>query len=238
MQGGLQGSDLHHRAQIYPRKKRKKNKPYADFGHFGLLYRNPIYLSQHLYQYSFLWSFPSAFEKAWKNLGYDAPVQDIAGLGHVTLHRAASSIILRSGRRSDIYLHATSRNYVFFFILFIFSVSAAMFYLGLILLGCSQLALTKTVTYDWSIDWVNRNPDGAFPRPVIGINGEWPCPQIDVDLGDHLVVNIYNNLGNESTGLHWHGLNQYGHATMDGSAGAAQCPVPPNSSFTYSFPVS
>ena len=113
-----------------------------------------------------------------------------------------------------------------------------MFFLGLFLLGCSQLAFAKVVKYDWSIDWVNRNPDGAFPRPVIGINGEWPCPQIDVDLGDYLIVTIYNNLGNESTGLHWHGLNQYGHATMDGSAGTAQCPVPPNSSFTYSFPVS
>ena len=113
-----------------------------------------------------------------------------------------------------------------------------MLFLGLLLLGCSQLAFAKVVKYDWSIDWVNRNPDGAFPRPVIGINGEWPCPQIDVDLGDHLIVTIYNNLGNESTGLHWHGLNQYGHATMDGSAGTAQCPVPPNSSFTYSFPVS
>ena len=113
-----------------------------------------------------------------------------------------------------------------------------MFSLPLLLLGCCQLAFAKVVKYDWSIDWVNRNPDGAFPRPVIGINGEWPCPQIDVDLGDHLIVTIYNNLGNESTGLHWHGINQYGHATMDGSAGAAQCPVPPNSSFTYSFPVS
>ncbi|CAD6575594.1 MAG: hypothetical protein ASARMPREDX12_007388 [Alectoria sarmentosa] len=112
-----------------------------------------------------------------------------------------------------------------------------MFSLGLLLLGCSQFAIAKVVEYNWSIDWVNRNPDGAFPRPVIGINGEWPCPQIDVDLGDHLIVTIYNNLGNESTGLHWHGLNQYGHATMDGSAGTAQCPVPPNSTFTYSFPI-
>ena len=113
-----------------------------------------------------------------------------------------------------------------------------MFYGSLLLLACCQLALAKTVTYNWSIDWVNRNPDGAYPRPVIGINGEWPCPQIDVDLGDHLVVNIYNNLGNESTGLHWHGITQYGHGTMDGSSGTTQCPVPPNSSFTYSFPVS
>ena len=113
-----------------------------------------------------------------------------------------------------------------------------MLFLGLFLLGWSQLALAKTVTYNWSVDWVIRNPDGAFPRPVIGINGQWPCPQIDVTLGDFLVVNLHNNLGNESTGLHWHGINQYGHAQMDGSAGTAQCPVPPNSTFTYAFPVS
>ena len=113
-----------------------------------------------------------------------------------------------------------------------------MLYLGLLLLGCSQLALAKHVTYDWSIDWVRRNPDGVFPRPVIGINGEWPCPQIDVDLGDSLPVNLYNTLGNDSTSLHWHGLGQYSHATMDGTSGASQCPIPPNSSFTYTFPVS
>lgn len=111
-----------------------------------------------------------------------------------------------------------------------------MFAYSLILLGICQVSLSKTVQYDWSIDWVTASPDG-FTRPVIGINGQWPCPQVDVDLGDRLIVTIHNNLGNESTGLHWHGLNQYGHADMDGSAGAAQCPVPPNSSFTYDFPV-
>lgn len=111
-----------------------------------------------------------------------------------------------------------------------------MLTLVLLLLGYCQLALSKTVRYDWSIDWVTASPDG-FSRPVIGINGQWPCPQIDVDLNDRLIVTIHNNLGNESTGLHWHGINQYGHATMDGSAGTAQCPVPPNSSFTYDFPV-
>lgn len=112
----------------------------------------------------------------------------------------------------------------------------AMRLLHLVRFVCGQVALSKTVYYDWSIDWVTASPDG-FSRPVIGINGQWPCPQIDVDLGDRLIVTIYNNLGNESTGLHWHGINQYGHADMDGSAGVAQCPVPPNSSFTYDFPV-
>ena len=106
----------------------------------------------------------------------------------------------------------------------------------LLLISYCQFTVSKTVKYDWSIDWVTASPDG-FTRPVIGINGQWPCPQVDVDLGDRLIVTIHNNLGNESTGLHWHGINQYGHATMDGSAGVAQCPVPPNSSFTYDFPV-
>lgn len=116
------------------------------------------------------------------------------------------------------------------------NLSVAMFVLFLVLLGVCQVSLSKTVKYDWSIDWVTASPDG-FTRPVIGINGQWPCPQVDVDLGDRLIVTIHNNLGNESTGLHWHGINQRGYADMDGSAGAAQCPVPPNSSFTYDFPV-
>ena len=111
-----------------------------------------------------------------------------------------------------------------------------MLALLVLFLGHCHYSFSKTVKYDWSIDWVSASPDG-FTRPVIGINGQWPCPQIDVDLGDRLIVTIHNNLGNESTGLHWHGINQRGYPTMDGSAGVAQCPVAPNSSFTYDFPV-
>lgn len=111
-----------------------------------------------------------------------------------------------------------------------------MFASLILLFAFGHVSHAKTVKYDWSIDWVTASPDG-FARPVIGINGQWPCPQVDVDLGDRLIVTIHNNLGNESTGLHWHGINQYGYPTMDGSAGVAQCPVPPNSSFTYDFPV-
>ena len=116
------------------------------------------------------------------------------------------------------------------------SIESIMFAIPLLLLGFCHISFAKTVKYDWSIDWVTASPDG-FARPVIGINGQWPCPQVDVDLGDRLIVTIHNNLGNESTGLHWHGINQDGYPTMDGSAGVAQCPVPPNSSFTYDFPV-
>ena len=112
-----------------------------------------------------------------------------------------------------------------------------MLVLTFLVLCLGNLSIAKTVRYNWSIGWVTASPDG-FARPVIGINGQWPCPQIDVTKGDRLVVTIHNNLGNQSTGLHWHGITQYGTPTMDGSAGVAQCPVPPNSSFTYDFKVS
>lgn len=66
-----------------------------------------------------------------------------------------------------------------------------------------------TVTYDFDIAWLTANPDGAFDRPAIGINGQWPIPQINVTVGDRLVVNVQNSLGNQTTSLHFHGLYQY-----------------------------
>lgn len=105
-----------------------------------------------------------------------------------------------------------------------------------LLCGFGPSAFAKTVHYNWNIGWVTAAPDG-FSRPVIAINGEWPCPQIDVEVGDRLVVDIYNGLGNQSTSLHWHGIHQRGTNDMDGSSGATQCPVAPGQSFTYDFNV-
>jgi iron transport multicopper oxidase len=106
-----------------------------------------------------------------------------------------------------------------------------------LLLSLASAALAGTVTYDWSIDWVTAAPDG-FSRQVIGINGAWPCPPIEATVGDTIVVNVYNNLGSESTGIHFHGLNQKGTQFMDGPSGVTQCPIPPGSHFIYSFQVS
>ena len=94
------------------------------------------------------------------------------------------------------------------------------------------------VTYDFNITWVNANPDGAFERPVIGINGQWPVPRMTATVGDQVVVNVINQLGNESTSLHFHGIYQNGSAEMDGPAGVSQCPIPPGASLTYKFTVS
>ncbi|CAI7651800.1 unnamed protein product [Penicillium glandicola] len=98
------------------------------------------------------------------------------------------------------------------------------------------LAAAKDVYLNWNVTWVNAAPDG-FERPVIGINGQWPCPQIDVDVGDQLIVDVYNGLGNESTGVHWHGMRQFGTGVMDGAVGVTQCPIAPGSHMQYHFDV-
>ncbi|KAI8953476.1 Cupredoxin [Xylaria longipes] len=93
---------------------------------------------------------------------------------------------------------------------------------------------TATVTYNWEVTWVWAAPNG-FGRPVIGINNAWPCPVIEASIGDTVVINLRNKLGNETTGLHFHGINQILSNYMDGSVGTSQCPLPPNYSVTYSF---
>jgi iron transport multicopper oxidase len=94
----------------------------------------------------------------------------------------------------------------------------------------------KVVHHNWHITWVNAAPDG-FERPVIGINGSWPCPQIDVDLGDRLIIDVHNDLGNQTTGIHWHGLYQYMTGYMDGVPGVTQCPIPPGKNMRYEVEV-
>ena len=108
-----------------------------------------------------------------------------------------------------------------------------------VFLGLSWLAQygnAKDVHLEWNVTWVNAAPNG-HQRPVIGINGKWPCPQIDVDLGDRLIVDLYNGLGNQSTGIHWHGFQQYMTGTMDGASDVTQCPLAPGSKMTYDFTV-
>lgn len=94
------------------------------------------------------------------------------------------------------------------------------------------VSFAKDVYHDWHITWVNAAPDG-FTRPVIGINGHWPCPQIDLDKGDRLIIDVYNDLGNQSTGIHWHGLHEYMTGYMDGTSGVTQCPIPPGRHMRY-----
>lgn len=101
----------------------------------------------------------------------------------------------------------------------------------------AKLVAAKDVHLDWNVTWVNAAPDG-FERPVIGINNIYPCPEVNVELGDRVIVDVYNGLGNQSTGVHWHGFHQYHTGVMDGSTSVTQCPIPPGSHMRYTFDVS
>jgi iron transport multicopper oxidase len=109
------------------------------------------------------------------------------------------------------------------------------------LLGVAALlaasANADIVTYDFNIGWTLGNPDGAMERPVIGINGKWPPPVMYAMKGDQVVVNVANQLGNQSTALHFHGIFQSNTTNMDGAVGATQCAIPAGSSMTYNFTV-
>ena len=107
-----------------------------------------------------------------------------------------------------------------------------------LILGIIPLTSAATVTYNFTVGWVHANPDAAFVRPVIGINGQWPIPAITATVGDRLIVNVQNDLGNQTTTLHFHGLYMNGSNQMDGPAGVTQCPIAPGEKFTYDFSVS
>ncbi len=115
-----------------------------------------------------------------------------------------------------------------------------MLYLLVICAICclTQQGLAQTTrVYNFTVGWTTANPDGRHERRVMGVNGVWPPPTIEADVGDRVVVRVYNNLTDQSTGLHFHGLFQNGTTHMDGAVGVTQCGIPPGLAMTYNFTV-
>ena len=110
--------------------------------------------------------------------------------------------------------------------------------LSILALCFVSVSYAATVTYNFNVGWVYANPDAAFVRPVMGINGQWPLPPITATVGDRVIVNVQNNLGNLTTSLHFHGLYMNGTNEMDGVVGVTQCGIAPGENFTYDFTVS
>ncbi|KAF1969978.1 hypothetical protein BU23DRAFT_650742 [Bimuria novae-zelandiae CBS 107.79] len=94
----------------------------------------------------------------------------------------------------------------------------------------------KSLCFTEQTDTIQAAPDG-FVRPVISVNGEWPYvpPTIEADVGDTIVVNTYNDLGNETTSIHFHGMYQNGTTATDGPVGVSQCGITPGNFFQYRF---
>ncbi|KAK4187560.1 putative laccase precursor [Podospora australis] len=93
-------------------------------------------------------------------------------------------------------------------------------------------------TYNFHITNVTNwlGPDGVR-KPAMLINGQFPGPTIEADWGDYIVVNVYNDMQDNGTSIHWHGIRQYGESNQDGANGVTECPIPPGHMKTYDFHV-
>jgi FtsP/CotA-like multicopper oxidase with cupredoxin domain len=88
--------------------------------------------------------------------------------------------------------------------------------------------------YEFTITEQTIAPDG-FNRSGMVINGAFPGPTIEANWGDWIEVIVHNDLPDEGTSLHWHGLLQTQTPWFDGVPSVQQCPIAPGSTFTYRF---
>ncbi|KAJ1801506.1 ferroxidase fet3 [Coemansia sp. RSA 2399] len=109
-------------------------------------------------------------------------------------------------------------------------------YILAVVLSIAAVSSGKRVELDWDITYVQANPDGLNERRVIGINGKWPPPVINVDLGDTLAIKATNRL-DVGTTLHAHGFHQNGTNYYDGVPRHTECGIAPNKTFTYNIQV-
>jgi len=68
------------------------------------------------------------------------------------------------------------------------------------------------------------------------VNGQFPGPPVEATEGDTVIVHLVNESPFEIT-IHWHGVKQRLTCWADGAGMVTQCPIQPNSTFTYRFKV-
>ena len=108
---------------------------------------------------------------------------------------------------------------------FHFPFSPAMAYLALFLLAAAPTALAGLTEIWWNLTYVNNtNPDGLFSRTVVGVNGSWPPPPIDVSANDTLLLHVENSLEKHMT-VHHHGMFFTNASWYDGAVGVSQWSV-------------
>ncbi|XP_066393045.1 monocopper oxidase-like protein SKU5 [Miscanthus floridulus] len=88
--------------------------------------------------------------------------------------------------------------------------------------------------YDWEVSYVSAQPLGVKQK-VIGINGQFPGPPLNVTTNWNVVVNVRNAL-DEPLLLTWNGVQQRKTAWQDGVLGT-NCAIPAGWNWTYTFQV-
>ncbi|CAL8107651.1 unnamed protein product [Orchesella dallaii] len=97
---------------------------------------------------------------------------------------------------------------------------------------------SKTVRHTFEISYISGNPDGVWTNSILCINGKFPGPTIEAEVGDVLEVTVINNIHDgQNVTIHWHGLHQRGTPFEDGPSQITQCPLKHGSTQVYTFPL-
>ncbi len=107
------------------------------------------------------------------------------------------------------------------------------FLLASILFLAGLPAFAKTVRYDLNLSKIEVDL-GKKSRPAMAINGSIPGPILRFVEGDFAVVNVRNDL-HEETSIHWHGLLVPND--QDGVPHVNMAPIQPGETREYRFPL-
>ncbi|KAK8978240.1 hypothetical protein V6N11_063030 [Hibiscus sabdariffa] len=86
--------------------------------------------------------------------------------------------------------------------------------------------------FTWTVTYGTRSILGV-PQQVILINDQFPGPKLDVVTNNNIILNLINKLDQPFL-LTWNGVKQRKNSWQDGVLGT-NCPIPPNSNYTYKF---
>jgi len=71
---------------------------------------------------------------------------------------------------------------------------------------------------------------------ILAINGQFPGPTIEAQIGDTLEVEVVNEIRNQqNVTIHWHGITQRGSPFDDGPSQITQCPLAFGKTQVYRF---
>ncbi|MBS0358311.1 MAG: multicopper oxidase domain-containing protein, partial [Proteobacteria bacterium] len=104
-------------------------------------------------------------------------------------------------------------------------------FIGVINFLLLSVASAANRTIDLHIAYKTVNFSGESTK-AIAINDQIPGPTLHFKEGDHVTINVYNDL-DKGTAIHWHGLIIPWR--MDGVDGVSQKPIAPGSVFHYEF---
>lgn len=93
----------------------------------------------------------------------------------------------------------------------------------------------KTVSYTFTVSNTTCNPDGHGSRICLLVNNQYPGPTITANWGDIVEVTLINEMQDNGTSFHFHGVRQLNTCGADGVSGITQCPVAPKNTYTYRF---